>query len=445
LIPRRFRDDQSGFSLVTALAVSFIVLLLGTVMMTQVVHSGQVTGRDRTVSQAFNVAEAGLNASLASLATNPNFTGVGTAQSVTAAGVSLGTYTTTVGAVAGAPMSRLVRSVGLSAGTRKEQRIIEETVTLQPLGSFDYALFSASTINLANHLNVNGDAYAGQSMTLADNTNFNGNLVAPGNITTSNNSTFTGLVWSGGNIVIANGTTVNGNVIATGNVTVLGTVTGDVRAATITVSGGTIGGQQISGVTNPAPYAQTLPAYTYSASNYSPAPSEYVSAAAFNTYWSTHTAGMSGVYHVTDATGGSVSGPSQKTTLTGDLTIITDRPITISRDFASNTGDPRRLVIIDTFPCCASNAVTWTNNITLPSNIEVFIYTAGIADFANQKNFHGIVYAQQIVQDQNFTVTYEPDVLRFITGFGWDLSSAGVYDLKPGAWHECNGDTGGCG
>lgn len=449
---RRLRNDESGFSLVTALAIGFTFLMLITVLLTQVIHAGQQTGRDRTRTAAFHVAEAGIDAAMSQLVSDPslvqtsgNATVTAAAdQPVTANGVSLGTYTVSVSPVAGSPQQRLVASVGTSLGDGGSRRI-EQTITLVPLGSFDYAIFSASTMDLNQHLKVTGWGYAVNGFTLAQNTNFFGNLVTPSDVTTGNNSTIQGDIWSGGNVVVASGTTVNGNVIATGTVTVSGRVNGDVRAQAVDITGGIVGGTVVEGVNNPAPRTQSLPLFTYNPANYTPAPTEYASAASFNTFWADNNEAMSGVYHVTDSTGGSIAGPNQKTTLNGDLTIITDRPITVSRDFESNNGEVRRLVIISTFPCCSPNAVTWTNNVTLPGNVETFVYTTGKAQFSNQKNFHGIVYAQELQQDQFFTVTYEPDVLRYLTGFSWDLTSAGQYDLQPGVWHECNGVDASCG
>jgi Tfp pilus assembly protein PilX len=448
---RRLHSDESGFSLVTALAVSFTFLMLITVLMTQVIHAGQQSGLDRTRTSSFHVAEAGINDAMAQLANNSSLVtsssaatvNVGSNVPVTANGTTLGTYTVTISPIAGASQQRLVTSIGRGTaqnGVRK----IEQTISLVALGSFDYAIFSASDMTLYQHLDVKGWGYAVNGFVLANNTNFAGNVVTPGNVTTGNNSTIQGDIWSGGNVTVASGTTVNGNVIATGTATISGKVTGDVRAFAVNVSGGTVGGTVVSGVNNPAPRTQTLPQFVYNPANYSPVPTEYTSAAAFNTYWSNNRTAMSGVYHVTDSTGGSITSPSQKTTLVGDLTIITDRPITIARDFESNNGELRRLVIISTFPCCSPSAVTWTNNVT-PANVETFVYTTGRAQFSNQKSFRGIIYAQSIVQDQYFTVWYEPDVLRYLTGFSWDLNSAGQYDLQPGAWHECNKVNGTCG
>lgn len=438
----RLHRDESGFSLVTGLAIVFTSMLLIQVLMSHAVHVGEQTGNDRRRTQAFHIADAGIDRALSMLATDPNFSG--SAEDVTAGGTTIGSFSTTVGPIAGVPSDRTIRSTGTSTGGQGQARTIETSVTLVPLGSFEFALFSASTMSLNQHFAVQGSTFSAESITLSSHSDVIGDVISPANVVTGNNSTITGIVWAGGDVTIANGTTVNGNVLATGNVTVFGKVAGDVRAATITVSSGTIGGQQVPGVSIPKPLVRTLPTYTYNPLDYSPTPVEYVSADAFNAYWTASRTAMSGVFHVTDFTGGRIIGPNQRTTLTGDLTIITDRPIEIPRDFESSTGDTRRLVVISTYEGSSPDAVKWTNNITMPPNVEVFIHTTGTANFANQKDFHGIVYAQRLIQDQHFTITYEPDVLSVLSGFTWDLSSATAYDLKPGVWHECNAPGGAC-
>lgn len=437
----RLRRDEDGFSLVTALAIAFTFMLLLQVLITHALHAGQQTGRDRTRTQAFHVAEAGVERAMAELSQNPNFTG--STETVHAAGVAVGTFTTTVAPVAGAPDDRLITSVATTGSAQPEQRTIVTSVTLVPLGDFQFALFSASTITLSQHFTLTGSTFADASIVLQDHADVLGDVISPGNITTGNNSTINGMVWSGGDVAIANSTTVTGNVMATGTVTVYGHVVGDVRAGQIIVSGGTIGGQQVSGVNIPKPLNRTLPAFTYNPLDYTPAPAEYASAALFTTYWNNNRTAMSGNYHVEDYAGGTITGPNQRTTLTGDLTIITNRPISISRDFISDTGVTRRVVLISTY-AGPGDSVTWTNNVTMPPNVEVFVYTNGTVRFANQKNFHGIVYAQQIIQDQYFTIDYEPDVLQAVKGFTWSLASAGQYEMTPGVWRECNNADGTC-
>lgn len=431
--------NESGTSMVTVLAVSSIMLLLIAVMMTQVMHAGDQTGRDRTRTQAFHVAEAGLAHAYASLATDPTFAGA--TQAVAAGGVNVGTFTTEVVA-GGAPAERVVTSTGTAEDG--QLRRITQGVTLEPLGGFNFALFSATTTTSSQHLVVQGDSFANQATTLAQHAVIVGDLVSPDDITTANNSTIDGDIRSGGDVVVASGTTVNGNIRATGTATVRGVVEGDVQAATIVLDGGTINGQAIAGSTVPVPRARTLPTFTYSPADYLPAIPVETNVLTFNAYWAANRTNMAGVFHVTDVAG-TVTGPNQRTTLTGDLTIITDRPIQISRDFVSSDGMPRRLVIVSTSTSHSPPAVSLTNNITMPPNVQTFIFTNGTVSFGNQKDFHGIVYANRIEQGQFFTVTFEQSLQTTPPpGFTWDTASAGEFDLVLGVWRECNGPGGAC-
>jgi cytoskeletal protein CcmA (bactofilin family) len=425
--------------MVTVLAVASIMLVLLTVMMTQIIHAGDQTGRDRNRMQSFHVAEAGLARAYAALATNPAFTG--STESVTAGGVNVGSFTTEVVA-GGTAFDRVVTSTGTTAGGNV--RKVSQGVTLSPLGGFNFALLSATTTTLSNHLIVNGDSFANQATTLTNHTDIVGNIVSPSNVTTDANSTIDGDVISGGNVVIANGTTVNGNVFATGTATIQGVVQGDVQAMNVVLSGGSIHGQTISGATVPAPATRTLPAFTYNAANYAPTVPSAMTVAAFNTYWTLNRTSMAGVFTINDIIG-TVTSPNQKTTLSGDLTIITNRPVAISRDFMSSDGATKRLVVISTSTSNSPAALSMTNNITMPPNVQTFLFTNGTASFVNQKDFHGIVYANKITQGNNFTLTYE-SALRDNPppGFTWDTSSAGAYDLVLGVWRECNGPGGTC-
>lgn len=437
--------DERGVSLITAMFVSFVMMALVALMFTQVIHSNQSTGLDRQRTTVFHVAEAGVDQAISQLATNPAYAGTGvTPVQVTANGTAVGSFTTTVTDPGpGITSDRVIRSTGVLASGAT--RTVKASVRLAPLGGFDYALFSGSTLSVNNHLTLVGSAYSAQPATLQNNTTITGDVTSPQNITTSNNSSINGSVWSGGNVVISTGTTVTGNVLATGSVTIGSNakVTGDVRAASIT-NNGTIQGQQVL-ASQPSPAMQTLPTFTYNASDY-PAPTGppvNTTSAGFQLCWQSgigcpagiSRTAMRGVYYISD--GGTVTGPNQKTTLSGDLYIITNGNVDVLRDFATATSATHRLVIISTSPSTSPAAVTWSNNVTMPPNVQTFIYAKGKITFNNLKSFSGIIYGEQVQVDQYFTLSYEPGLRDVIKGFTWDLSSSGNYQIKPVSWEEC--------
>lgn len=437
--PRRLPRprDERGTSVVPLLSIAFTVLALVGVVLAQVVHLGQQTGLDRRRTQAFHVAEAGIDRAFRGLAADPGFSG--SSEDVSAGGITIGGFQTQV-SVTG-DLERLVVSTGTAGG---DTRRIAQTVTLDPLGEFDFALFSNTSISASEHLIVGGDTFSNDTATFLQHTDVVGNIVSPSSVTTGNNSTIDGDIRSGGDVFIHRGTTVNGNVYATGDVTVEGHVTGDVQAQSITACDGCIEGTATAGVSVPAPLTRSLPTYTYNPIDYWPDVPTEMDPATFTAYWAANRTAMSGVFHVTGPTG-DILGPVQRTTLAGDLTIITDRPVAIQRDFVTSDGSTRRLTVISTSTSDSPPAIDWTNNVTLPPTVQTFIYSLGTVRFANQKNFHGIVYAQRIEQGQFFTVTFEPDLREDPPkGFTWTLASALEFDILPGVWRECNDPAGSC-
>ncbi|MGH2830942.1 MAG: hypothetical protein ACRDJM_10715, partial [Actinomycetota bacterium] len=151
-----------------------------------------------------------------------------------------------------------------------------------------------------------------------------------------------------------------------------------------------------------------------------------------------HTA-MHGVYHITD--GATIVGPNQKTTLDGDLFIITNGRVEIRRDFDTVSKGTYRLVIVSTSTSMSPAAILWSNNITMPPNVQTLLFTYGLAEFTQLKTFSGIVYAGRVDTDNNFSITYEPSLKTTVPGFDWDLSSARAYEIRPLAWTECRSPT----
>lgn len=434
-----FVRDERGASIVTSLAVATIGLMLTTILLVQVEHLGKQTSRDRGRTQAVHVAEAGLDHALANLALDPAF--AGETETVTAAGAAIGTYTTTVTTPIGAPDDRTIVSEGHAAVTG-ERRRVAMTVSLLALGSFSFTQKSASTLTAGQNLTTIGSTYARNSLTLPQHATINGDVISPGSITTAASSTINGLVWSGADVTVASGTIVNGNVFASGGVTVSGTVTGDVRAASITLAGGTIGGTAVAPASYPAPLARTLPTFTYQATNYLPAP-VVMTSAAFSAHWALNRTAMSGTYFISDL--GAVTGPLLATTMTGDLTIITAGPLVLNGGFATTLGATRRLTLISTAACCVPDAITWTGDRILPPQVRIFVYTTGMLRFTGRKTFQGLIEAQEIVEGAYTNVTFDVSMQSSPPpGFTWSLSSAGLWDLRPGVWRDCTATGGSC-
>src|SRR4030042_6403113 len=66
----RFREER-GIAMVMSLLVTFVVLLLGTAVLSMAVHNSEQSGMDRKRVQSVSAAEAGLNEAYSSLTSPP--------------------------------------------------------------------------------------------------------------------------------------------------------------------------------------------------------------------------------------------------------------------------------------------------------------------------------------------------------------------------------------
>jgi cytoskeletal protein CcmA (bactofilin family) len=426
---------EGGMALVLSLSVAFIVFALGAVWIGVGTHQVTITGRDKLRDQARNAAEAGLNAAMSGLSANASFTGIG----VTA--VSGGEFEVSVLPVSVDPSDarRYLVAKGYAPTKTHPRRIarrLEQQIELLPTDGFRYALFSSpGGITGANKMTVNGDVYANGDLSLSNNSTVAGSATSLGSVTTANNSTIAGDVQAVHNVTLNNSsTTVLGNVYAGGNVTMTGHVKGNVQAGG-TISGGTVDGGRAQNSPPAPPAAQTLPTFTWDPANY-PVVSNWATAAAFNTYWAAHTAGLSGAHRVgCPAPCTTAISLGSKWTMTGDTTIVADGPVSLSRDIANGAGHPVTLTIVTTAADSASTpALAMSNNITLPDDVEVVFYVPnGSVKFSNLKHFTGTVYASSITLDQQFTLTFKSVAEP---GFDFGLSSSTHFQIQAGAFKE---------
>jgi len=435
---------EGGMALVLSLSVAFIVFTLGAVWLGIGTHQITITGRDKLRDQARNAAEAGLNAAMSGLSIDASFAGYGLTS------VPGGQFEVSVSAVSPDPTDgrRYLVAKGYAptkALPQREAKRLEQQVVLLPTDGFRYALFSSpGGITGANKMTVNGDVYASGNMTLANNAVVAGSVTSLGSVTTSNNSTIAGDVQAANNVTLDNpATTVLGNVYAGGNVAMTGHVKGSVQAGG-TITGGTVDGGRAQFSPPPPPEPQTLPTFTWDPANYTSLPAcpsgsgsqVNCTASAFNTYFAAHTSGLSGAFRVTcPAPCTTAVNLGTKWTMTGDTTIYADGPISLSRDMVNGTSHPIKLTIVSDFTDTPTTpAITMSNNVTLPDDVEVVFFAKnGTVKFSQLKHFTGTVYASSITLDQQFTLTFEPVQLP---GFNFDLSSSSHFQIQAGAFKE---------
>jgi hypothetical protein len=422
-------------AMVLSISVTFVVFAIGAVWIGIGTHQVTITGRDKLRDQARNVAEAGLNAAMSRLSANASFNG----QTVTA--IEGGEFETTVLPVSVDPEDprRYIISKGYAptkAHSKRVARRLEQQVALVPTDGFRYALFSyPGGISGANHMTVNGDVFASGDLNMDNNSTVSGSVTALGSITTSNYTTIAGDVHAANDVTLNNAqTTVLGDVYAGGNVTMTGHVKGNVQAGG-TISGGTIDGSRSPYSPPPPPVPQTLPTFTWDPANYATW-TPWLNPTSFQTYWSTNRSAFSGVHKIScSAPCGTVIDFNSKWTLTGDTTIVTESPLSLSRDIVNGAGHPITLTIVTTAADNGSTpAIKMSNSTTLPADVDVVFFAPnGTAEFTQLKHFTGTVYAKAIALSQYFTLNFEPVAPK---GFDFGLTSSSHYTVTAGTFKE---------
>jgi hypothetical protein len=432
---RRRLGGEEGAGMVIALIVSLVVFSLGVVWVGLGSHQALGSGREAMRERARNAAEAGLNAAMGRLAADPAWPG----QALTAlpGGAE---FEVSVLPVSADPddTRRYIVAQGYAPGRdapRRLARRLEQQVELVPTDGFTHALFTApGGVAGANRMTVNGDIYSSDDLALSNNATVSGSVISLGAVTTQNNSTILGDVHAAGNVTLDDShTTVLGDVRSGGSVALTGQVAGNVQAAG-TITGGTVGGARAQYSPPEAPVARTLPTFTWDPANY-PSASAWATPSSFQAHWAANRAAFSGHHRI------SCPSPcntpvdfNAKWTLTDDVTIVADGPITLSREVTNTAGRPVTLTIVSFAPDQALPPISMTNNLSIGNDIKiVFFAPNGSVRFTNLKHFSGAVYAASIALDQQFTITFTPVQ---VPGFNFDTASSTHFAIQAGAFRE---------
>jgi hypothetical protein len=439
--------DESGIAMITAILVLTIVSGLTTVILTTGSHSDRASQHGRNWTVALQTADSGIQRAVAYMqATN------GAVPGTFAGSTPDGTYTTTVTSL-GRHRYRIdsTSMVGAGAGLVTSRSI---SVVMGPPKSFKYALFSLNDVNTKNNNYVQGDIWANGNVTVQSGDTVNGSAnAATGWVFLDNGSTVTGSVTSGGYntsngraIDVSTNASIGGTATAAStapdcsddpthlkyNVNVVGSISGAVSAWGNKTGGGSTG-TFTPLVCVAAPASLTMPTYTYSASNYSPTPTEFSTPSDFNAWLAAgHSRGLSGTFFFHGGGAGDavdINGVS----IAGDTTIIADAaPIDAfggsGLSDANNTDKVLTLVSYYTPPAgsaCTDTggnpsdcAVGIKNNFQPNNNTATLIYAPnGPVAFKNNADFIGAVYANDIVLKNNLHVVYDARVDQ-IVGFG---------------------------
>lgn len=442
---RRCRTDERGVSLVVAMTLTLAVFAIGGLWTGLASHQFAQSGRERQREHARNAAEAGANAAMSRLASDAGYTG----STLAALLHDTGEYEVTVGRP---PSSsdpndprRLIVSTGYAPTKANPQRVarrLEQQVDLISTGGFRFALFTApSGVAGNNNMTVNGDVYSADDLILANQAAVSGSVTSLGSVTTSNNSTIGGDVRAAGNVTLNNAsTTVLGNVYSGGNVVLTGRVRGNVQAAG-TITGGTVDGSRAQYSPPPPPQPQTVPTFTWNPAEYAAdenlagyPPSRELTPAEFQAFWAANKGAFRGHYRIAcPAPCTSALTLGAKWTMTGDTTIASDAPITMSREMDNGAGGAALTLKVASFSA-ASPAILMSNSISPPDSIKLALFAPnGSVSFQNRKDFSGAVYAASMNLAQQFTLTFVPVV---DTGFTWDLASSTHFVIQSRVFRE---------
>lgn len=462
----RVRRDERGVGMVTALMVTLIVFATGAMWAQQAVHQTEGSGVERSREQALAAAEAGLNAAMARIAQNstcPTAAVTGTLPGVGEWEYSFPPvgHANYVDCTNANEYRRYIIAKGWSpskTAPRQQKRQLEQQVDLVATDGFRYALFASSGgISGANQITVRGDAYSRSAVTISNNSTVTGNLTSLGAVTLQNSTLITGSVWAHGAVDVntsGNGTGVGQDVLtSTGDINVVSRVGGNAQAAGSITGSGTVVGTKTPNSPAAVPPDLSLPTFTWASSNYtSPtiwAPPTYSSpASSFQTYFNANDNSFGGVHRITTCGAPYASyncSPSvgavsfnEKWNMASDTTIVSDGPVDLSRDITSGTGN---LVIVSEYPgttCTtpsgACNAITLSNNWSIPSTVKVLIFAQnGCVDVSNLKTFVGAIYAKCIKLDNNFDLTYYPVAPA---GFDWSTATSTHFTVQARTFRE---------
>jgi hypothetical protein len=463
----RVQRDERGIGVITALIVTLIVFATGAMWTQQAVHQVEGSGTERGREQALAAAEAGLNAAMSRLAQDRTCPAGQTWQG-TLPGV--GDWEYTFPAVGDAryvdcsnanEFRRYVIAKGWApskTAPRQQKRQLEQQIDLVATDGFRYALFaSAGGISGANQITVHGDAYSRSAISINNNSTVSGSLTSYAGVSLDDSTLITGKVWANGAVAVntsGNGSGVGGDVwTSSGNVNVGSYVGGNVQAAGSITGGGTVVGTKTPNSPAPTPPLLDLPTFTWASSNYtSPtiwAPPTYANpASSFQSWFNGHDNAFSGVHRIT-ACSAPYSGTScspavgtvdfnEKWVMPADTTVVSDGPITLSRDITSGSGN---LVVISNYPgtsCTtpgsACDAISLTNNWSIPSSVKVLLFAQnGCVDVSNLKTFVGAIYARCINLDNNFDLTYYPVAPQ---GFDWSTATSSHFTVQARSFRE---------
>lgn len=471
---RRVKKDENGAALIVALGVTFVVLMLSTVVVSQAIHNSQQSGYDRRRLTSVNSAEAGLNyyfnyleqTPASSLSTAAVTRSLGTSPNTSSFTITPTYYSDRAGTVAfsGTPSSsnfpQSVRLVSVGTSNNGVARKMESFVQLTAVyGGLSGALIANSTTTFSNNFTLNGN-----SGNDADVYVLSGDFSVPSGLETIKGNIFV----PAGTASIGTGLHLYGDVWSNGSVTInhpQAQVDGNAKSTTssITVSSGHVSGAAYyctgaapSNVTGSkiqtcalgAPPSQAFPQIKYSASAWDALGyKEYVFSGATActdartwlegsgaTQWNGGAIVPSpytgAVMRITQACT-FVTSNNATITLNKNLGISTVGAIDLSqRSDWNGVGSTKSLFFMSPWPdsgspSCPAQNVSLQNNTNFNSLVQTGVYSACTVTMNNNNSaFSGQVIGATLSIGNNFNMTFRPVVIpgAVISSFREDIA-----------------------
>lgn len=468
--------EERGVALVVALLVTFVVMLLSVVVVSQAIHNTGQSGYDRERLTSVNAAESGLvhyynylqNVEADDLVTTAVTLPVGSAPGTVELTATPTYYADEAGTVPftgtpgdnNYPKSAVITSVGTSNdGT---ERTMESFVVLHPIyGGLTGAIVTNSTSTFSNNFTVNGNnGNDGDVYVLTGDFNVPSGLeTVKGDVFVTNGFAYIGTslhvygeVWANGSVELDHPQALVDLDVKSSTSSVVvspGTVVGDANYCTGAAPGSGVQGLKIQrcdlGVPPTEPFPQVqyvqeawedagyLILAPFTGATACTAAQAYVEGTGAGTFQGGAgvPAGYTGVVVYIDSTCTYTNTNNVTVTLGKDLAILTEGGVNLgTRSTWNGSGSTKNLFVMSVWPptgspSCPTQNITFGQNTGFNSLVNTFVYTPCTATMNNNNSpMQGQVIGTSVSIGNFFSITYKPLTVpgAEIVGFEQDIA-----------------------
>jgi len=457
----RLRREEEGAALIVALGVTFVVLILSTVIVSQAIHSSTQSATNRRRVTSVNAAEAGLNyffhyfenTGADTMSTTPVTKTLGTSPNPSSFTVTPTYYTDRAGTVpfVGTPSStnypQSVRLVSVGTSNSQAPRTMESFVQLTPVyRGVNGALIANSNTTFSNNFTLNGNAgndadvyvLSGSFNAPSGLETIKGSIyVAAGTATIGTSLHLYGEVWASGNVVINHSQAqIDSDAKSTsGSITVSsGRVLGNASYCTGSAPNN-VTGTKTQTCALGTPPTQTFPQIKYVQSAWSSLgyyekvftgasactdARTWIEGTSAGTYQSGAgvPSGYTGAVVYINATCTYTNSNNSTVNLGTNLGIVTNGAINLSnRSNWNGVDSTKSLFFMSAYPSagspsCPTQNVSLGNNNDFNSTVQTGVYSPCTVTMNNNNTaFSGQVIGTTLSIGNNFNMTYRPVVI----------------------------------